>query len=183
MAMAPPEDAAPRLPLRLRSRCGVAWLPSGSWSMAITSRLVRMAVNLGLHVGQVVAGQQWRGQHGPHGKVRAVLGQRQLAVAHFQHVGIVPVAGPGIVRQPLLLVSGWRRCYPSAARCRPWCATGCRPGRAPTPTPHPTHTGRANRRSAVPSPSAPCPSCRKRQSSCASAPPCRRAPASPSPRE
>ena len=33
-------------------------------------------LDLRLHVGQVVAGQQRRGQHGPHRKVRAVLSQR-----------------------------------------------------------------------------------------------------------
>ena len=33
-------------------------------------------LDLGLHVGQVVAGEQRRGEHGPHGEVGAVLGQR-----------------------------------------------------------------------------------------------------------
>ena len=36
-------------------------------------------------------------------KCAAILGQRELAVAHFKHVGIVPVAGAGIGFEALLL--------------------------------------------------------------------------------
>ena len=44
-------------------------------------------LDLRRHVGQVVAGQQRRGQHGPQRKVGAILRKRKPAVAHFQHVG------------------------------------------------------------------------------------------------
>ena len=48
-----------------------------------------------LHVADVVAGQQGRGQQAPQAHVRLVFGVGHAAVADFQHVGIVPVAGAG----------------------------------------------------------------------------------------
>lgn len=51
--------------------------------------------DLGLHVRDVVAGHEGRGEHAPEGKMRARLGEREAAVADFKHVGIVPVAGTG----------------------------------------------------------------------------------------
>ena len=60
-----------------------------------------------LHVGQVIAGEQGRGEHGPHGEVGAVLGEGELAVADFEHVGVVPVAGACVFfKSGLLLKDG-----------------------------------------------------------------------------
>ena len=49
--------------------------------------------DLGLHLGEVVAGEKGSGEHGPHGEVGAVFFEREFAVADLEHVGVVPVAG------------------------------------------------------------------------------------------
>ena len=54
------------------------------------------------HAANVVAGHQRRGQQAPHAEVRAILGGAHAAVAHLQHVGIVPVARPGVRFQAVL---------------------------------------------------------------------------------
>jgi len=61
-------------------------------------------LDLRLHVGQVVAGEQGRGEHGPHGEVGAVFSEAELAVADFKHVGVVPVAGAGVAGEAGLLL-------------------------------------------------------------------------------
>ena len=48
----------------------------------------------------------------------------------------------------------WRSCSPSCRRCRPSCATDCRPPARPTPTRRPGRTRTSCRRSAAPSPAA-----------------------------
>ena len=89
------------LPLNLRNVFGLVTLNSSvnNSSQAQMTLLSLIHISIGenrldlrLHVGQIVAGQQRRGQYGPQRKVRAILGQRQLAVTHFEHVGIVPMA-------------------------------------------------------------------------------------------
>nr|GFD01103.1 hypothetical protein [Tanacetum cinerariifolium] len=55
------------------------------------------------HAAQVVAGDERGGHHGPHREVGAVFVGGH-AVADFQHVGVVPVAGAGVLAQVLLLV-------------------------------------------------------------------------------
>ena len=53
--------------------------------------------DLGGHGGEVVAGQERRGEHGPEGHVGAVFVEGELAVADLEHVGVVPVAGGGVL--------------------------------------------------------------------------------------
>src|ERR1019366_1111685 len=60
-------------------------------------------LDLGLHVGQVISGEKRRGEYCPHGEVGAVLSQGEIAVADFEHVGIVPVARPRVFGQASLL--------------------------------------------------------------------------------
>ena len=62
----------------------------------MTARLSRIDSSVSGHIGDVGADQQRRGKHGPHAEVSAVLLGGHAAVADFQHVGIVPVAGTGI---------------------------------------------------------------------------------------
>ena len=50
-----------------------------------------------LHVADVVAGEQGRGQQAPEAHVGLVFGVGHAAVADFQHVGVVPVAGAGVL--------------------------------------------------------------------------------------
>lgn len=49
-----------------------------------------------LHVDDVVPEEQGRGHHAPQGEVGAVFFDGQFAVADFEHIGIVPVAGRGV---------------------------------------------------------------------------------------
>ncbi len=53
------------------------------------------AAGFGGHIGEVVAGEQGRAQHGPETHVGPVLRPIHAAVADLQHVRIVPVAGAG----------------------------------------------------------------------------------------
>src|SRR5450432_1666161 len=51
----------------------------------------------GLHVADVVAGQQRRGQQAPQAHVGLVFDVGHAAVADLQHVGVVPVADAGVL--------------------------------------------------------------------------------------
>ncbi len=51
-------------------------------------------LNLGLHIAQIVAGDEWGGQDRPQAEVRAIFSFGHAAIADFEHVGIVPVSGP-----------------------------------------------------------------------------------------
>ena len=78
--------------------------------------------DLGCELGQVVARKQRRGQHGPHAHVRAVLIQRQPAVAHLEHVRIVPVAWARVLCQADVGVGDQRdagEVFPHIIRCAP----------------------------------------------------------------
>src|ERR1019366_2399245 len=61
-------------------------------------------LDLRLHVGQVIAGEKRRGEHGPHGEVVAIFSQCEPAVANLEHVGIVPVAGAGVFGEACILI-------------------------------------------------------------------------------
>ena len=65
--------------------------------MAMTSLIGEDGERVGRHLGEVVARQQRRGEHRPQAHVGAVFVQGQLAVADLEHVGIVPVAGAGVL--------------------------------------------------------------------------------------
>ena len=54
------------------------------------------------HVAHVVAGNQRRREHRPQAHVSSVLRVRHVAIADFQHIGIVPVPGPGVWSKPVL---------------------------------------------------------------------------------
>jgi len=75
IAVAPRRDAGsrPRLPRRRKRECLAAQLVLVDGDNGFVGQ---DGLDLGLHIGQVVAGQQWRSQHGPHGKVRAIFRQR-----------------------------------------------------------------------------------------------------------
>jgi hypothetical protein len=55
--------------------------------------------DLGRHRADVIAGNERRGEHGPHGEMRLVLRLGQAGVSDLQHVGVVPAVRPGVLRQ------------------------------------------------------------------------------------
>ena len=61
-------------------------------------------MDLRLHIPQIVSRNQRRRENGPQAEVRAVFVRGHSAVADFEHVGIVPVAGAGITLESILQV-------------------------------------------------------------------------------
>ena len=99
-------------------------------------------LDFGLHVGQVVAGEKGCGEHGPPGEVGAVFGERQLAVADFEHVGVVPVAGAGVAGESGLLAGDVVDALPAGFDVAGGAPEVAAELRGPTPTGNPSRTGR-----------------------------------------
>ena len=56
------------------------------------------------HLAEVVPGEEGRSNHGPEGHVDAILVGAHAAVADFEHVGVIPVAGSAVFGDVCLLV-------------------------------------------------------------------------------
>ncbi len=62
--------------------------------------------DLGCHVAHVVAGHEWCGKEAPEAEVGAGLGEGEAFAADFEHVGVVPVAGAGVLADAVVLAVG-----------------------------------------------------------------------------
>src|SRR5579859_648409 len=62
-------------------------------------------MNLRTHAAQIISGQQWRRQESPQAEVRPILHVAHAAVAHFEHVRIIPVSRAGVRLQSNLLIN------------------------------------------------------------------------------